>query len=163
MKRLGRDKDYFKYNEGSLSVLLKRGFEVCVDNNLNSQNPYLQYIVLNKFFSLPVYLRRENFDIIKCNIDKLKIRKADFCQAVSEGEKYDFMYLSDIFEYMDESVMPDMSTAVSNSLNDGGEVLFFNMMNPRRLKGDLKEFKIDQTSNMTFYYMNCYLYKKYDK
>ena len=164
MKRVGRDKEYFRYNEGSLSALLKRKFEVCVENNLNSHNPYLQYIVFNNFSALPVYLKRENFEFIKRNIDKRSIKKADFSQAVNEGEKYDFMYLSDIFEYMDTSVMEKMSNAISNSLTDGGEVMFFNMMNPRRLTGCLKETKIDQTHNLTFYYTDCYLYrKKYDK
>lgn len=164
MKRVGRDKEYFRYNKGSLSALLKRKFEVCVENNLNSHNPYLQYIVFNNFSALPVYLKRENFEFIKRNIDKLTIKKADFSQAVSEGKKYDFMYLSDIFEYMDTSVMEEMSNAISNSLTDGGEVMFFNMMNPRRLTGGLKETKIDQTHNLTFYYTDCYLYrKKYDK
>lgn len=160
MKRLGRDKEYFKYNKGSLSALLKRKFEVCVDNNPNLNNPYLQYIVLNRFSALPIYLRRENFDLIKRNIDKLTIRKAEFSQIVSEDEKYDFMYLSDIFEYMDASVMEEMSRSVSEALTEGGEVLFFNMMNPRRLGAEFKEFKIDQTHNLTFYYTDCYLYKK---
>ena len=164
MKQVGRDKEYFRYNKGSLSTLLKRKFEVCVENNLNLHNPYLQYIVFNNFSALPVYLKRENFEFIKRNIDKLTIKKADFSQAVNEVKKYDFMYLSDIFEYMDISVMEEMSKAISNSLADGGEVMFFNMMNPRRLTGDLKETKIDQSHNLTFYYTDCYLYrKKYDK
>ncbi len=160
MKRVGRDKEYFRYNKGSLSTLLKRKFEVCIENNLNSSNPYLQYIVFNNFSTLPIYLVRENFEFIKRNIDKLTIQKADFSQAVDEGEKYDFMYLSDIFEYMDASVMEKMSKAINNSLTDGGEVLYFNMMNPRRLTGDLHEIKIDQTHNLTFYYSDCYLYRK---
>ena len=92
MKRLGRDKEYFKYSKGSLSALQKKRFEICVENNLNTENPYLQYIVLNKFSALPVYLNRENFEIIKQNIDKLTIRKAEFNQAVTEGEKYDFRF-----------------------------------------------------------------------
>ena len=160
MKRLGRDKEFFKYSKGSLSALQKKRFEICVENNLNSENPYLQYVVLNKFSALPVYLERENFEIIKQNIDKLIVRKVEFNQAINEGKKYDFMYLSDIFEYMDASVMEDMSEKISNSLTDGGEVMFFNMMIPRRLIGGLKEFEIDQSRNLTFYYTNCYLYKK---
>ena len=160
MKRVGRDKEYFKYNKGSLSALLKRKFEVCVENNLNTENPYLQYIVLNKFHSLPKYLERENFEVIKRNIDKITIKKADFSQAIKSGEKYDLMYLSDIFEYMDEAVMEEMSRVISDSLTDGGEVMFFNMMNPRRLSGGLKETRIDQTKNLTFYYTECYLYRK---
>ncbi len=160
MKRLGRDKEYFRYNKGSLSSLLKRKFEICVENNLNLNNPYLQYIVSGSFSELPIYLKRDNFRFIKQNIDKITIKKAEFSQIVKEGEKYDFMYLSDIFEYMDSSVMEEMSKNISNSLREGGEVLFFNMMNQRKLTADLKETKLDQKNNMTFYYTDCYLYKK---
>lgn len=165
MKRLGRDKEYFKYNNGSLSKMLKGQFERCVENNLNLKNPYFQYVVLNRFYELPTYLQRENFDIIKSRIDRLTVRKADFAEVMSEGEKYDLMYLSDIFEYMDASVMPRMSELISNALTDGGEVMFFNMMNPRKLIADgLCETALEQTHNLTFYYTNCYLYKKkYDK
>ena len=42
------------------------------------------------------------------------------------------MYLSDIFEYMDASVMDEMSEKISNSLADGGEVMFFNMIKRER-------------------------------
>lgn len=160
MKRVGRDKEYFKYNKGSLSSLLKRKFEICTENNLNSNNPYLQYIVFNKFSALPVYLQRENFEIIKRNIDKLTVRKAEFSQSIGNGEKYDFMYLSDIFEYMDASVMDKLSTSISDSLTEGGEAMLYNMMNDRHLTADLKETKIDQTNNLTFYYTGCYLYRK---
>ena len=160
MKRLGRDKDYFRYNKGSLSSLLKRKFEICAENNLNLNNPYLQYIVFNKFSALPLYLIRENFEIIKRNIDKLTVKKADFKSALTDGEKYDFMYLSDIFEYMDSSVMDEMSEAIKDALCEGGEVMFFNMMNKRRLTAGLKETEIDQTHNLTFYYTDCYLYRK---
>ncbi len=162
MKRVGRDKEYFRYNKGSLSTFLKRKFEILVENNLNLNNPYLQYIVFNNFSALPVYLRRENFELIKRNIDKLTVKKADFRETVNGG-KYDFMYLSDIFEYMDISVMDKMSEGIYNSLTEGGEVMFFNMMNPRRLTGTFDEIKIDQTHNLTFYYSDCYLYKKHDK
>ena len=161
MKRLGRDKEYFKYSKGSLPKLLKGQFEACVENNLNSKNPYFQYVVLNEFRELPAYLQRDSFEIIKSRIDRLKIRKVGFSEIIAEGKKYDFMYLSDIFEYMDASVMNDMSRAVGDALSDGGEVMFYNMMIPRQLKDDrLTEARLDQTKNLTFYYTNCYKYKK---
>ena len=160
MKRIGRDKEYFRYNKGSLSSVLKKRFDMCIENNLNRENPYLQYIVCNKFNSLPTYLTKVNFEIIKKRIDRLSVRKADFRHAVTEGKKYDFMYLSDIFEYMDASVMDDMTRMIRDSLTEGGEVLFFNMLNPRRLTEGLEETRIDQTQNLTFYYTECYLYRK---
>ena len=160
MKRLGRDKEFFKYNQGSVSALQKRKFESCIKNNLNRENPYLQYVILNRFDSLPVYLRKENFELIKKRIDRLTIKKTRFEDEIKECEPFDLMYLSDIFEYMDGSVMPSMTQSVTEALRDGGEVLLFNMMNPRRLGAPLTETELDQTHNLTFYYSKCYLYKK---
>ena len=160
MKRLGRDKEYFKHNKGSLSALLKEKFELCVDNNLNAENPYLNYILYHRFTQLPLYLKKENFQIIKQNIHKITIRKAEFTEILRENRQYDLMYLSDIFEYMDESVMAQMTADINRCLTPGGNVLLFNMMNQRRLGAPLQETRVDQTHNKTFYYMDCYLYRK---
>lgn len=160
MKRLGRDKEYFKYNEGSLSDMLKRKFETGIYHNLNRENPYLQYVVLNEFKVLPSYLERENFELIKRRIDRLKVQKTEFQIEINSGNKYDFMYLSDIFEYMDEAKTQELSKAVYDALNIDGQVLFFNMMNERRLTAPLKEEKLDQKNDRAFYYVDCYSYLK---
>lgn len=160
MKRLGRDKDFFKYNNGSLSNMLKSKFEIGISNNLNDQNPYLQLIVFNKFKALPPYLEKENFDIIKSRIDRLEIKKIDLKSQLNSDEKYDFMYLSDVFEYMSEEETQIISKDVYNSLNFGGQVIFFNMMNKRRLTSPLKEMRLNQDKDRAFYYTSCYLYLK---
>ena len=162
MKRLGRDKDFFKYNEGGLSRVLRGRFERCIENNLNAENPYLQYILHNRFDVLPLYLRPENFEKIKQNLDKIKIRKTDFWSEIESGEKYDFMYLSDIFEYMSNDVMQRATREIHEALNPEGQVMLFNMINPRRLYAPLREQRLDQTHNLTFYYTECYLYTKHD-
>ena len=160
MKRLGRDKAYFKHNKGSLSTLLLEKFERCVDNNLNAENPYLHYILYHRFAKLPFYLEKGNFEIIKRNIHKITIRKVEFSEILKENQQYDLMYLSDIFEYMDERVMTQMTADITRCLTPGGNVLLFNMMNHRRLGAPLQESRVDQTHNQTFYYMDCYLYRK---
>ncbi len=115
MKKLGRDKEYFKHNEGSLSAMLKERFENCIYNNLNSENPYLQYVVLNKFERMPLYLEKENFALIKERIDAIKIKKIEFCDQIKSGEKYDLAYLSDIFEYMSQEQTDALCKDLSNS------------------------------------------------
>lgn len=164
MKRTGRDSAYFRYLEGSLSVFLRSKFETCIHENLNRDNPYLQYILYREFKTLPCYLRRENYEIIRQNIHRLHIRQADFRDVITQENGWDFLYLSDIFEYMDNGVMEEMSRFIHNALAPGGMALFFNMMNPRRLSQPLRETCLDQTHNRTFYYSNCYLYRKdYDQ
>ena len=160
MKRIGRDKDYFRYNNGSLSALLKRKFDDYVKHNLNRTNPYLQYAVQNVFRSLPTYLEENNYNIIKERLYRLSIVEGDFKDEIRRGEKYDLMYLSDIFEYMSEKETEGLSGYIHSSLNAGGQVMFYNMMNERRLCAPLKEERLDQTYNRAFYYMDCYLYTK---
>ena len=168
MKKLGRDKDYFKYNEASLADMLKGKFEQGIYHNLNRENPYLQYVVLNEYRTLPLYLQKENYQIIKDRISRLKIKQTDFQTELRAAEKinkkYDFMYLSDIFEYMSEETTHALSADVYNALNANGQVLFFNMMNDRRLSSTenmpLKEEKLSQEKDRAFYYTACYLYTK---
>lgn len=160
MKRLGRDKEYFKYNQKGLADVLRERFEACVAHNLNRENPYLQYILYNRFEVLPLYLRPENYQKIKQNLDKIQIKKADFSDEIGQVAQYDFMYLSDIFEYMPADAMQDMTQSITRALRSGGQVLFYNMINPRRLGAPLRETCVDQTSNLTFYYTQCYSYTK---
>lgn len=160
MKRVGRDKKYFKYNRGSLADMLKGKFETGIYNNLNVNNPYLQYVVLNEFRSLPPYLIKENFEIIKQRIDRVKVKKSDFQTEIKSGEKYDFMYLSDIFEYMSEDTTRELSADIYDALNTGGQALLFNMMNERRLAPPLQEEKLNQENDRAFYYTACYSYLK---
>jgi S-adenosylmethionine-diacylglycerol 3-amino-3-carboxypropyl transferase len=169
MKKLGRDKDYFRYNEESLADMLKCKFEQGIYHNLNAENPYLQYVVLGEYRHLPLYLQKENYPIIKERIARLHIKQTDFqteMQACEKnGDKYDFMYLSDIFEYMSADRTHALSAGVYNALNEGGQALLFNMMNNRRLSSTsalpFYEEKLDQTHDRAFYYTACYLYTKY--
>ena len=164
MKRTGRDPQYFRYLEGSLSTFLRGKFETCIRHNLNRENPYLQYILFHGFETLPCYLRPDNYRIIRQNIHRLQIVEADFRQSIEQEKNWDFMYLSDIFEYMDAGVMEEMSRAIHEALAPEGKVLLFNMMNPRQLCAPLRETCLDQIHNRTFYYSNCYLYTKdYDQ
>ena len=75
-------------------------------------------------------------------------------------KKFDLLYLSDIFEYMSQEKTNQLTPYIYNSLNECGQVLFFNMMNTRRLYGDFLEELVDQKFNRTFYYKAFYSYIK---
>ena len=160
MKLLGRDKDYFLYAKGSLGSLQKKKFDRYVNHNLNKDNPYLQYILQGKMTVLPTYLQKENYEKIKANIHRLEIRQASFNEEIRSENRYDLLYLSDIFEYMTAETTQTVSADICNALNPGGQVLLYNMMIPRRLSGNLRETRLNQDQNRTFYYMDCYHYVK---
>jgi S-adenosylmethionine:diacylglycerol 3-amino-3-carboxypropyl transferase len=160
MKKIGRDKEFFKYNKGNLPAMLKGQFENCIYNNLNKDNPYFQYIAFNKFKCNLPYLDEQSFEIIKSRVDRIKIKKIQFEDQIKSGEKFDLLYISDIFEYMSQEKTDQLTPYIYNSLNECGQVLFFNMMNTRRLYGDFLEELVDQRYNRTFYYKAFYSYIK---
>lgn len=160
MKKLGRDKDYFKYNKGSLSKELKERFELGIYHNLNKDNPYLQYVIYNKFNTLPLYLRKENFEIIKENIDKLEIKNISLIDELNKENKYDLMNLSDVFEYLSNDLMKMYEELINNCLNDKGRIIFWNMQNKREFKEKFKRLNVSLKDDLAFYYKDLLVYEK---
>ena len=100
MGRFGRDPSFF--NEVKINVgdeIFKRA-----ENHLSSvnvfRNHFLEYQLMGKFrTNLPFYLRSENYQKIKSNIQKIKFVKASLTD-IPENKKFDCFNLSNIFEYM---------------------------------------------------------------
>ncbi len=159
MKKIGRDKEYFKYNKSSLSKMLKRRFELGIKNNLNKDNPYLNYVILNKFKALPFYLRKENFLKIKKNINNLSIHYSSF-DNILKDKTFDYMNLSDIFEYIPNEEMGKYSDLIFKYLNNGGRVAYWNMMNIRQLKMKRINDITDLERDKAFYYRDFLVYEK---
>lgn len=159
MSKLGRDKEFFKYSQDSLTKIVKERFEKGIKYNLNKDNPYLQYVLYNEFKTLPLYLEKENFQKIKQNIDKLEIVYMSFDKILENNQTYDYMNLSDIFEYMPNEKMEYYESLITNKLNNGGRVLFWNMMNTRKFTKTLKDLKISNEFDRALYYKNTLLYE----
>ena len=160
MKKLGRDKEYFKYHKGDLASQLKKRFELGVFNNLNKYNPYLQYVIYNKFIEFPLYLKEDNFKIIKNNIDKLEIKHISLDDALNQDINYDFMNLSDVFEYISDDLMDDYEDRVFAKLNQNGRVIFWNMQNDRYFKQKLVRLDVSIKRDLAFYYKDVLVYQK---
>ena len=160
MSRLGRDKDYFKYNSDSLVDHLTERVKLGFDNNLNSKNPYMQYVLLNTFKAMPMYLEKENYEVIKSRLDRLEIRYCSFDDVLLENEKYDLMNLSDIFEYMPNEIMREMENKTAKILNTDGIVMFWNMVNDREMGNELNKIDTSLVNDRCFYYKAFFAYKK---
>lgn len=125
---------------------------------LNGDNPYLNYVLLNRYRTLPFYLKEDNYDKIKKNINNINIHYATFDDMLDN--KYDFMNLSDIFEYMPEDTMEKYSKKINECLNINGRVCYWNMMNTRTRTltriNDLKDLERDRA----LYYKDFLVYQK---
>lgn len=100
---LNRDSHYLKKRTKSISKEVKERIKYALTALPTHNNPYLEYIITGNFCnSLPFFLRNENFEKIRENIDKLVIFKGTLKEALKKNSKiiFDGFNLSDIFEYM---------------------------------------------------------------
>lgn len=162
MSHIGREKEYFKYNESNLATFLKERVDLGFNNVLNIENPYIQYVVLGKFISLPEYLKEENYELIKQNLDKIELHHKEFSEVI-KLYKYDFLNLSDIFEYMNIEEVSKCEEEILENTNQSGRVVFWNMMVPRSFKNpSFKELDSydDFLKERPFFYQKLYRYEK---
>lgn len=132
--RLGRDPSFFRYVEGSVADHLLRRVHHALAVLDPSANPYVVWILTGTHRdALPHALRRENFDKIRENLDRLEWHCVSVEAVFERGivDRFDRANLSDIFEYMS----PENATALFSRLADasrsGARVAYWNMMVPR--------------------------------
>lgn len=154
MAKLGRDKAFFTYAEGSLAKILKARVDLGIEHNLNVFNPYIQYAMLGKFNEYPEYAKEETFNLIKKNIDHIQVFCMDFEQAIQTFDGFDFMNLSDIFEYMPKDISR-FEKLISVACNKNAKIVYWNMMNPRILNGFKRiNTKEDMKEDRAMYYQD---------
>ncbi len=138
MGRLGRDSSFYRYvteKESSGEDIRKR-FEYGVSHTSNVTNPYFGYIVFGRYGgrNLPLYLRRENFDIIRRRLDRITLVHGDLLSL--DIKNADFANLSDIFEYMSEDDFRKNTEHLGSMLSEGGRAAYWNMQNRRYIEDD---------------------------
>jgi S-adenosylmethionine-diacylglycerol 3-amino-3-carboxypropyl transferase len=133
MGRLGRDPEFFRYVEGSVSDRIMARSEYALTALTTHDNPFLDYIIRGNFAgALPAYLRPETFDAIRGGLDRLTLVHGPVEEAGrSCGGGFDGFNLSDIFEYLD----PPSATRLYGDLLDlarpGARLAYWNTLVPR--------------------------------
>jgi len=142
MGKFGRDPAFFRYVDVPVSERILQRTKYALTELDTSENPYLHYILKGNFGkALPHALRKENFEIIKKNIDNLETRLWSVETALENMPdiKFDGYNLSDIFEYMSEDAMTDIYKRLINSANSNAKVVYWNMLAPRFVPQSLSE------------------------
>lgn len=135
MGRLGRDKEFFRYVEGSVADRILQRTRHALTALPTHENPYLEYILTGNFSrSLPLYLEPGRFDSIRDNLDKLTIHHGPVQEAAARyGEDgFDGFNLSDIFEYLDPETCRVLYGALLEHARPGARFAYWNMLAPRR-------------------------------
>lgn len=140
MGRLGRDPEFFRYVEGSVSSRILDRTQHALTRIPTSTNPYLNYILTGNYGdALPHYLRPENFDPIRENLDGLVLFNGPIQEACEKfgGKGFDGFNLSDIFEYMDEGLTEAIYSKLISVANVGARFAYWNMLVPREVPHSL--------------------------
>ena len=144
MGKLGRDKAFFRYVNVNVAEHILERTKYAITELDTFQNPYLQYIVTGKYDTVfPVAYRKDNFEIIKNNIDKI-ILLPESIETFIERDDVDYISkcnFSDIFEYMSEEEMCKIIEKLLTKLKYGSKIAYWNMLSEKRASKFIEELK----------------------
>jgi S-adenosylmethionine-diacylglycerol 3-amino-3-carboxypropyl transferase len=134
MGKFGRDPEFLKEVKVDVSKYIFEKAGKNLQKKAAQQNFFLYFNLTGTFGNfLPHYLREENFETIKSNIDRLVIREGYAQDAISEFGKFHYMNLSNIFEYMNPALFSETAEALIKGTEKGGRLAYWNLMVPRRI------------------------------
>ncbi len=145
---LGRDPQFLS----EVNITVSQFIQYQAQNHLQSTdcqtNPFLHFILKGEFGTLlPHYARRENFDKIVANIDKMVIMPGYAEDAIVQHGKFTKFNLSNIFEYMDIATFSKISqTLIQGSIADA-KFAYWNLMVPREMSKVTTNVRLIQMRN----------------
>jgi len=138
---LGRDPEFFRYVQGSVSERILKRTEYALTELDPAANPYIQWILTGRHNgALPAALREENFESIRRNLDRLQWRCCALEESLAEGWKFDCFNLSDVFEYMSPTSYEQLLKLILSSARSGARLAYWNMLAPRHRPESLAPF-----------------------
>jgi S-adenosylmethionine-diacylglycerol 3-amino-3-carboxypropyl transferase len=133
MGMLGRDPEFFRYVEGSVSEKILKRTEYALTDLDPSANPYIQWILTGRHNGvLPAALREENFERIRRNLDRLEWRCGSLEESLGREKEFHCFNLSDIFEYMSPESYEELLNLIVSRAPSGARLAYWNMLAPRR-------------------------------
>ncbi len=134
MGRLGRDPEFFRYVEGSVSERILERTRYAFTVLPTHANPYLEYVLTGRFRrALPRYLRPERFDAVRDGLDRLTlfVGPVEEAAVAHRGPGFDGFNLSDIFEYLDPATVRHIYATLLDAARPGARLAYWNMLAPR--------------------------------
>ncbi len=145
MMRLGRDPECFSFAGGSVAGQLLERSRIALSTQDLTANTYVQWICTGRYLTaLPFALRRENFERIRANLDRLEWHCGDLQVYMERApdSSIDRFNLSDVFEYMSPQVFERILGQLSRVGRRGGRLMYWTLfasrMIPETLTGALR-------------------------
>jgi S-adenosylmethionine-diacylglycerol 3-amino-3-carboxypropyl transferase len=134
MGRLGRDPEFLKEVEVPVSTFILGQAQKHLSSVGCQKNYFLQFILTGKFnTAFPNYTRKEAFEKIKSNIEKITIYNGLAEAAFKEYNGFNKFNLSNIFEYMSPEVFKSVSEDLVKNGEPGSRYAYWNLMVPRKM------------------------------
>jgi S-adenosylmethionine-diacylglycerol 3-amino-3-carboxypropyl transferase len=140
MGKYGRDPEFMKEVRVPVSQTIYNRAAAHLQTQLAQHNFMLRFSLTGNFGTeMPFYLRKDNYGIIKSNLDKLVLCEGYAQRAIDTYGKFNAMNLSNIFEYMDSSTFYDTAEALINGMEKSGRLAYWNLMVPRQISQLFRE------------------------
>ena len=142
MGRLGRDPEFFRYVEGSVSDRILERTKYALTVLPTHENPFLEYILTGNFSRrLPRYLRPDRFEAVRDGLDRLTLFHGSIEKAGCLHEKsgFDGFNLSDIFEYLDPTTCRELYSELLAVARPGSRLAYWNTFVLRRCPPELAD------------------------
>ncbi len=156
----GRDPAFLDQVEVNVGATIMKNAARHISTQNAQTNPMLYYCLNGDFGDfLPNYLKSENYDTIKNNMDRLELFLGYAQEASAKYGKFNAFNLSNIFEYMNPTVFKSTSESLIESAAPGARFAYWNLMVPRVMSDIDKRLKrIEDTQNWAardqgFFYM----------
>jgi len=162
MQCLGRAPKYFRYAEGPLASRILEQTRHALVELAPAGNPYLQWILrADESAVLPFALRRENFDALRSNLDRLELYCLAMEDAVRKYGPFDRLNLSDVFEYMSPAQQCSALQSIGENSRPGTRLVYWNMAVERRRPEWLAERLrvLSDTSSQLLPQANTFFYR----
>lgn len=139
--KYGRDKSFFNEVKVPVSEYIYQKTSSYLKNISTQRNFMLHFILMGNFGNLlPHYLEPENFEIIKQNIEKIVLFAGKVEEAIPHFGKFDCFNLSNIFEYMPESIFIETAQKLAQGAEKNAVFLYWNLMVKRVMSENLPEY-----------------------
>ncbi|MDY7093586.1 MAG: DUF3419 family protein [Acidobacteriota bacterium] len=145
MGRFGRDPEFFRYVEGSVSERILERTRYALTELPVHDNPYVEYILRGGFRdTLPPWLEEERCAALRPALSRLTLHHGPVQEAAqahggdaAAGGPFDGFNLSDIFEYLDADTGTQVYRRLAKHAATGARFAYWNLLVPRRRPEEL--------------------------
>lgn len=156
MGKFGRDPKFLSEVKVNVSqyILTKAKMHL---SNVQCQKNYLLHFIMKGDFggNLPHYARRENFEIIKNNIERLKLHHGVVEGAFKEYGNFSKFNLSNIFEYMSDDIFKEVTDKLVENGSSNAKYVHWNLMVPRKMHEINSQLKYSESLTNKLIDLDC--------